>query len=185
MKRTFIAVKTSADEKLTETVSLLKLELQKDSIKWVDLNQIHITLTFLGDTDDYVIEKVSSILSEKCQGSGLVNFIISGIGIFSDINNPRVIWAGIKNAESLLKLHQLVTGSLIKIGIKPEEREFKPHITLGRIKYIKDKNRLKQVLSKYDNTKEFQEVKIKELIYFESILKPEGPLYLPIRRIIL
>jgi len=182
MKRTFIAVKTKADEKLIEATSLLHLELQKEPIKWVDLNQIHITLAFLGDTDDDTIEKISSMLSEKCQGSGMISFIISGLGVFNDINNPRVIWAGIKNAESLSKLQKLVAGCLIKIGIKPEEREFKPHVTLGRIKYIKDRNKLKQIISKYDNT-EFQEVKIKELIYYESILKPEGPLYLPIKQI--
>ncbi|HOU97115.1 MAG TPA: RNA 2',3'-cyclic phosphodiesterase [Bacteroidales bacterium] len=182
MKRTFIAVKTKADKKLIEAASLLHLELKKELIKWVDMNQIHITLAFLGDTDDDIIEKVSSMLSENCENSGMISFTISGLGVFRDINNPRVIWAGIKNYESLSKLQQLVTRCLINIGITPEEREFKPHITLGRIKYIKDRNKLKQIISKYDNI-EFQEVKIEELIYYESVLKPEGPIYLPIKQI--
>jgi len=72
----------------------------------------------------------------------------------------------------------------VALGFPRDEREFRPHLTMARLKWINDKEKLKDLLETYKN-EDFQEVKINEVIYYESILKPSGPVYKPIEKFIL
>jgi len=184
MKRTFIAVKTEPGEKLRKAITLLRNELNRDSIKWVNTDIMHLTLAFLGNTEDEVIETVSHQLKEKCSGTGEISFTIKGLGVFPGFNNPRVIWAGIENAGTLLSLQKIVAEIIASLNIPAEEREFTPHLTLGRVKFLRNTIKLKQLLSEYENI-EFQNVKLNKLIYYESVLMPAGPLYKPITEVAL
>jgi len=176
MKRTFIAVKAEPNENLRKAITLLRNGLNRDSVKWVDPAIMHLTLAFLGDTEDEIIELMSSKLKEKCSGSGEISFTIKGLGVFPGINNPRVIWAGIENSGTLLKLQQIVAEIMASLNIPVEEREFKPHLTLGRVKLLRSTEKLKQIISEYESV-EFQNVKLNKLMYYESVLMPGGPLY--------
>ena len=180
MKRTFIAIKVNTTRTLYDVLDNLKAELKNESVRWVDAGKMHITLAFLGDTSEESIRDVSVMLREKCSGYGRFDFILSGIGVFKTINDPKVIWAGIGNSEKLAELFQKVKDGLEEIGIKTEERDFKPHLTLGRIKWIKDKISLEGIISKF-RVQEFQVVTVDEVIFYESILQQTGPLYLPIK----
>jgi len=182
MKRTFIAVKTEPGEKLRNAINLLRNGLDRESIKWVDPDIMHLTLAFLGNTEDEIIRMVSHHLKEKCSGTGEISFTIKGLGVFPGINNPRVIWAGIENADTLLNLQKIVTGIITSLNIPAEEREFMPHLTLGRVKFLRNTGKLKQLISEHENI-EFQNVRLNKLIYYESILMPAGPLYKPITEI--
>jgi 2'-5' RNA ligase len=90
-----------------------------------------------------------------------------------------VIWIGVSQAERLHALYELVSGGLRETGFDIEDRKFRPHLTIGRIKSVSDPERLRSVLRRYDGH-EFQKVIVKELILFESILQKTGPLYIPI-----
>lgn len=179
MKRTFIAVKVDAGDYLAEIISLMRSELRNESIKWTDINQMHLTLSFLGDTGEETIRQVSEMLIKKCTGFGSINFTISGLGVFRNMNDPRVIWAGIEKGERFTELFNIIKDGLHKIGIKTEEREFRPHLTLGRVKWLKNRIILEQLIEKNFQT-EYQKVSISEIIYYESILQQSGPVYVPI-----
>ena len=179
MKRTFIAVRAEAGEELREMIIALRSELRNDNIKWVDINNMHITLAFLGETAFDLISPVSMLLKERCSGFGAFNFTIRGLGLFRDFHDPRVIWAGIGASDEFSDLHMIVRQGLISIGIKPDERQFKPHLTLGRINRLKNTGVLKRMIGKHEN-QIFQTVSVREVVYYESILQPSGPLYLPI-----
>jgi 2'-5' RNA ligase len=176
MKRTFIAVKIEAGENLKKMIADIRKELQNDSIKWVDIGNMHITIAFLGDTTEESVEQVSKMLLKRCSGTGGFTFTLSSLGIFKNINDPRVIWTGIENSEKLISLNDIVKKGVEEIGIKTEERAFNPHLTLGRIRMIKEKKLLEDLLAKYKSTS-FQEVHISEVIFFESILSQTGPAY--------
>lgn len=184
MRRTFVAVKAEPGEKLRKAIALLRNGLNRDSIKWVDPAIMHLTLAFLGDTEEENIKLMSRNLQEKCSGSGEISFTIKGLGVFPGISNPRVIWAGIENAETLLNLQKIVSGIMTSLNIPAEEREFKPHLTLGRVKFLRNNEKLKEIISEHENV-EFQNVKLNKLIYYESVLMPGGPLYKPITEVIL
>ena len=179
MKRTFIAVKIEAGEKLKEMVSDLKKALSTDLIKWVDIGKMHITIAFIGDTGEESVEMVSAMLQKWCSGSGSFALTLSGLGLFKSIDSPRVIWAGIGNSEKFASLYNNVKKGLDEIRIKTEERSFNPHLTLGRIRMIKEKRILEDMIIKY-NSVPIQEVNITEVVFFESILSQTGPTYLPI-----
>ena len=179
MKRTFIAVNIEANEKLRDLVSTLNGELNGDTIKWLDTNHLHITLAFLGDTGDETVKQVISMLERSCKGYGEFDFNITGLGVFRNTSDARIVWAGIKSADRLEKLCDKIKQGLESIGVRIEERQFKPHLTIGRVKRLKNKNILERLIGQFDKTT-FQEVSVSEVIFYESILKPSGPLHLPL-----
>jgi 2'-5' RNA ligase len=182
MKRIFIAIKVEAGETLCKVVSSLKSGLINEGIKWTRLDNIHLTLAFLGDTEDNMIEMISSKMKEKCEGSGKFELIIRGTGVFKNLSDPRVIWTGIEPSEKLTLLNNSIIHGLDESGIKIENRPFKPHLTLGRIKYLNNKVALKKLMDKYRDTK-IQEVLVSEVVIYESILRQTGSVYNPITKI--
>lgn len=179
MRRIFIAVKTEPSAEFTGMYSSLKALLGRERITWVNMDNIHLTLVFLGDTDEEMINVAGIVLKQKCTGFGNFSFTLSGTGVFRNFRDARVIWAGIQDPERLLELNKQIVSGLKDSGFKIEDRQFSPHITIGRIKSIMDPELLKSALGRYSNTY-FQEVIVKEVILFESILKPSGPVYRPI-----
>jgi 2'-5' RNA ligase len=157
----------------------LKALLGDENIKWVDPANIHLTLAFLGDTGEKRIKILADILREKCTGFHEFEFVLAGTDIFKNFRDPRLIWIGIRYSEKLFLLNNIVTDGLKENGFIVEERQFKPHLTLGRVKSVKDTENLKIVLERYRDT-EFQRVHAKEVILFESILMSTGPLYKPL-----
>jgi len=179
MKRIFIAIKVEPGEALFKVVSSLKSGLINEGISWTRLDNIHITLAFLGDTEENMIKVISSKLKESCVGTGIFELNIRGIGVFKNLSDPRVIWTGIEPSEKLTLLNTSIIYGLDESGFKIENRPFKPHLTLGRIKYLNDKPALIRLMDKYHDA-EIQRVPVNEVIIYESILKPTGPIYKPI-----
>jgi RNA 2',3'-cyclic 3'-phosphodiesterase len=184
MKRIFIALKVEPDGKFLKMISSLQSRLQGESIKWVDTDNIHITLAFLGDTEDDRISGISKMLNSRCEGSGKFEILIKGSGVFKSLKDPRVIWAGIEPSDKLNHLNGLIINGLKDTGIRIEERPFKPHITLGRIKYLSHGDALKEAVEEFRGT-ELQKVPVNEVILYESILLASGPVYKPIGKFIL
>jgi RNA 2',3'-cyclic 3'-phosphodiesterase len=176
MKRIFIALKVDPGESLRRLHASLKAVTAGERINWTDPSNIHLTLAFLGDTEDDLINVVALMLKEKCTGFGEFSFKLKGTGVFKNYRDPRVIWIGIEHNEMLMKLNDEINIGLKDAGFKTENRPFRPHITLGRIKSIRNSDILKSSLEKYQDTF-IQEVPVREVILYESILKPTGPVY--------
>lgn len=176
MKRLFIAVKILPCKEFLNAYSILKKELAYEKIKWVDANNLHFTLKFIGNTESSRTEKIITTLKEIAINTKDLKITINGLGIFGSRYDPRVIWAGIESNKQLLELGENVLNDLDVAGFERGRQNFVPHITLGRIKHIRDKKHLKQVV---DNNRAllYQEDWIKSFHLFESILKPEGPQY--------
>jgi RNA 2',3'-cyclic 3'-phosphodiesterase len=176
VKRIFIAIKIEACEILLEVMSSFMTALKDESIKWIDPQNIHITLAFLGDTKEEKIAPLDSMLKEKCEGFGNFEIIIKGSGVFRNIYDPRVIWAGIERSEKLGQLNDHILNGLREIGIEIESRVFRPHLTLGRIRHLKSDLALKDLISRYSATG-IQKVNVSDVILFESTLLRTGPVY--------
>jgi 2'-5' RNA ligase len=181
MKRIFIAVRIEPEKTLLTMISSFKQALKNDSIKWTDPANIHITILFLGDTPEKRVSEVGIILKNICSGFGEFELAISGSGVFKSSKDPRILWAGIEFSEKMNKLHKIISEKLQETGSKIEERSFNPHLTLGRVKKINDMTKLKVLLDEF-NDRDIQRVKVSEIILYESILRPEGPLYKPLGR---
>ncbi|HBE42742.1 MAG TPA: RNA 2',3'-cyclic phosphodiesterase [Bacteroidales bacterium] len=178
MQRIFIALKIKPENNLLRLHSTLKSLLGNEKINWVDPGNIHLTLVFLGDTEEERIKMAAIMLKQRCTGFGEFDFNLSGTGVFKDFRDPRVIWIGIEDPGKLAELYNTIKTGLEDTGFKTEERPFKPHITIARIKFLKHPEILRSVIDKYRDS-EIQKVPVKEVILYESILKPTGPVYKP------
>lgn len=179
MKRIFIAVRTDPEGDLMRMISSVRALLGNENIKWVDPAGIHITLAFLGDTAQERINILDRMLRERCAGFGDFDFVLSGAGVFGSRSDPRVVWVGVSRDERLHCLYDVIFEGLRESGYEVEDRQFRPHLTLGRVKSVSDPERLRSVIRKYEGH-EFQKVMVREVILFESILQKTGPLYIPI-----
>ena len=182
MKRIFIAIKIEAGDSLLKMISSYRTSLNKDQIKWTDTAKIHITIAFLGNTEDKTINAIISMMEEKCKGFSQFELILKGSGIFRNINDPRIIWTGIEPSEKLCQLNNLIMSGLKELKIKIENRPYKPHLTIGRIKHLNNVESLIALIEEYQNY-EIQLVPVNKVILYESILLSAGPVYKPLIKV--
>lgn len=181
MKRLFIAIKINPEETLVNLYNLLNINTTHDKIKWVNINNIHITLKFLGETEENKTHEIITCINNVVKNISHLHFDISQIGIFGSNYQPKVIWLGIKNEENLINLATQIHNELENIGFNKDRQNFVPHLTLGRINYITDKKRFTSIIKKL-NIQQIQSVEVNEIILYESILKKEGPVYTVIEK---
>jgi 2'-5' RNA ligase len=176
IKRLFAAIDIQAGEAFADLYNNLRHILGFHIIKWVDLANIHITLKFFGETPEVEIPGIIEALQASTTGIQPFELNIRQTGIFGSYYNPRVIWFGIEPNPMLLKLNNNIRESLEGNGFISDRQNFVPHLTVGRIKEIRDKNHFQEVLAGFREF-EFQKSEIKEFHLFESVLTREGPEY--------
>lgn len=181
MRRIFIAVKIDTGKNLLNMISNLKTGLKNERIKWTEIDNFHVTLAFLGPTGEDKIKAINKMLKSSCEGSGDFEIVLKGAGVFKNFNDPRIIWTDIEPSEKLNHLYESVKCGLKDTGISLEELNFRPHLTLGRIKSIKDIDVLKSLIAGYNNL-ELQRQEVMEVILYESLLFHSGPIYKPLTR---
>ena len=88
-------------------------------VKWAKSRTIHLTLAFLGSTQAADIEKIGTVVREAAEGCGPIDFTLQGIGAFPNTRSPKVVWAGMRDCDALLKLQQRVADGLDALGYQP------------------------------------------------------------------
>jgi len=177
MKRLFIALEFIPDNDFrTFHSKACSVFTKLDKVNLVRPDLIHITLNFLGNTEDYKINPLIQGMQDAAKDVPPFILTIGKIGIFGSRDRPRVLWLGASNTKSLQQLHRQLQKELIKIGFKPEHENFVPHLTLARIKKIDDRRFFwnKIELLKQDFV---QQLHVDKIILFESILRGHVPIY--------
>jgi len=183
--RAFIAIELP--EKIKNSLAVLqeKLKSSQADVKWVEKNNIHLTLKFLGEVDENKISEVTTSLNKIALHTPSYQAIISSLGGFPKIDYPRVIWAGIGNGDQETKnIAKLIEENLEKIGFAKEERAFASHITLGRTRSGKNQKKLGELLKKMQVESSIAEnFKVDKITLFKSQLSPKGPTYQAIKEL--
>lgn len=182
--RTFIAVELQ--ENIVDVVNKFLLntmqEVKNNKVSWVKKENLHITIKFLGEIKENQVEIVEKILSEISKNIKSFEVEIKGIGVFPNLNFPRILWIGIKDVtKSLLSLSSLVEEKLSKFGFLKENKEFTAHLTIGRVKKLIDPTEIKAYIEKYKNI-DFGKNRIVNITFFQSVLHPQGPEYKVIKK---
>jgi 2'-5' RNA ligase len=105
-----------------------------------------------------------------------------GTGVFPDQKYMRVAWIGIKNGEQIGKIANKIEEQVSKLGFEKENREFSVHLTIGRVKSAKNKEKLLQVIEKYKDTN-FGNYNVDSIKLKKSELTPKGPIYTTLKEV--
>ena len=101
-------------------------------VRWVDQSGMHLTLKFLGETDEKRLEELGDALDGAVAGVRSMPVTVEGFGAFPNATHPSVIWAGVVTDPALELLQHGVEKVFGPLGFPPEGRPFRPHVTLGR-----------------------------------------------------
>lgn len=175
-KRLFVAIKIKPDKEFLRYYHQLKKALQQEKIKWVDEGNMHFTLKFLGETPVDFIEEIIDALQEARLGIMPFNMVLEGMGIFGSSYEPRVIWYGIRDETQIFNLADNIFSELEGIGIERDRQNFVPHLSIGRIKQLNDKEKFQQIIDKHKPGL-IQTIRVVEFSLIESVLQPSGPTY--------
>lgn len=159
-------------------------ELKKVGIKgkFVEKENIHLTLKFLGETSN--IEQISKKIEQVCARFSSFEASLRGIGGFPSKSRPRIIWAGLGlGAEAARALHIELERALTQLGF-PRDSRYENHITLVRVKNITDKLKLAMLFERYADF-EFGHFKIDRIALMSSILRKCGPVYRVVKEFLL
>lgn len=132
--RSFIAISLSeqTQQKIFEATHYLRCP-QTKQVRWVNSENIHLTLKFLGDVSPSNMKFLTGILSKEASKIEPFEFTISRLGAFPHIRQPRVIWLGINAPHCLLDLQNRIERETRRLGYATEDKKFTPHLTLGRV----------------------------------------------------
>ncbi|MFW5799343.1 MAG: RNA 2',3'-cyclic phosphodiesterase [Spirochaetota bacterium] len=165
--------------KISEFISDLSYEQEGKVIKWVKKDNLHITLQFIGDTNEDIVPELKKLASDISFKSFDVS--ITKIGAFPYMKKPRVIWAGTEQNMPLFReLHHKIRNICLKVAeddksLNIDTKPFHPHITIGRVKKRPNPEFIER-LQKNKNI-EFGIQKIRNFTLFSSELHREGPIY--------
>ena len=143
MKRTFLAIKLQPTEDLQRMMSYLQknLDYERRNISWARLDQMHLTLKFIGDTPDEDIQKITDAMQTLSQRHKPFEMRFDRTGLFGSNHSPRVMWLGMKDEpQALYDLANDVLDTFDGIGYPRDRQNFVPHVTLCRIKRLIDKD---------------------------------------------
>ena len=180
MIRAFVGVRI--DPKIAQKISEVQSQLKQSltGIRWVAQENLHFTLKFLGGVEEEKIAPIIDAVERAVRPSQPFSLTAGGIGVFPDIRRPRVLWVGLE-AQGLKVLAQEMETTLEPLGFAPEGRAFKPHLTIGRWRNTAAKTqRLEEVIDRWKD-QDFGQSTVAEVVLFQSILKPNGAVYSPLR----
>jgi 2'-5' RNA ligase len=179
MKRTFIAIPVPPTPELLELFRRARGQLTGSGMKWVDPESLHLTLKFLGDTDERKIQEIRQQMEIAGSAFFKAKGKLTGLDYFSSQGNPSVLFSKITGLPGLEELVLRVDEAMETAGFMLEKRKFRPHLTLARIKYLQDKGKFLDLIRQYRDI-EIQSIEAEQMVLYESILRPEGPLYVPL-----
>lgn len=173
--RTFIAIDIPKNlkEKIYNAFNNERKNMK--GVKWVEEENLHITLKFLGEIKEEKIKEIEKILDEVSHKFKSFEVSLGQLGGFPDFKNPRVLWIGVLPSEKIEEIFKFVEERVERISIEREERKFHPHITVAR---IKERKGIYFERKKFDN-----KFKVDNVVLFKSDLRPEGPVYTKIKEV--
>jgi 2'-5' RNA ligase len=177
--RSFIAIPLAAEVRRAAIRLIKRLSEPDDGIKWVPTDNLHLTLKFLGDVNNTEVPRVCDVLREICAAHEPFDLELSGTGGFPEIERPRVLYAGVTDpSQSLTQIVENLELELAELGFKPEPRDYRPHLTLGRTK-SGSRRANSEVIErlKREQSTLLGNMRVDKIHVFASFLDKGGPTY--------
>lgn len=161
------------------------------ALRWTSIENIHLTLRFLGDSSAEQIQQISSGLSELAPTHGGFGLTLVGIGCFPNMRRPNIVWVGVGGQlRELTDLQRPIEQLARAAGFAAEERPFSPHLTIGRARKDASPAQLGQMgrilqgaAASAPITRWHATVDVRSITLMQSDLRPAGAIYTPITRV--
>jgi RNA 2',3'-cyclic 3'-phosphodiesterase len=176
--RTFIAVEL--DKAVRDRIVRLRemVSLTGPAVKWVEPENLHITLFFLGEVEDTAVPSVCREVNDLVERLSAFELSIERVGCFPNKHRPHIIWLGVgQGSDELCQIHESLEPRLLQLGCyRREERKYRPHVTLGRIRSGRDSEYVGKELTRFQDWQGGRTL-VRELLVLRSELTPQGPSY--------
>ncbi|MBE6501072.1 MAG: RNA 2',3'-cyclic phosphodiesterase [Methanobrevibacter thaueri] len=173
--RAFLAI--DLDDDLKPKINKIIREFKKTDarIKYVDLVNLHLTLKFFGEIDTEGLNLLEDAISNVLGEFDSFNIKIKGCGAFPNNNRINVIWVGIDEDSIIRDMHDKLDKEFVRLGLD-KDRKFSTHLTIGRMKSAKNKNKVKSTIEEFSDV-EIGEMEVTKVSLKKSTLTPAGPIY--------
>lgn len=181
--RLFIAIEIPADVKSQIASVISKLKTAHSDVRWEQIEKLHVTLKFLGDTKEELLPQIVLRLEKIAAEIARFSISYSGVGCFPNTREPRIIWIGAYEAAAetseptgtLQSLVESIETAMASVGFEKEKRKFHAHATIGR---VKSQNNIGNLLRTIESTTlDCTPTEVSEIVLIKSELKPSGSEY--------
>jgi 2'-5' RNA ligase len=180
--RTFIAVEAAPQIRRLAANVVARLRHSFSDVKWVNPENLHWTLQFLGDVDDLEIPSVCQAVAAAAAEHETFGLSAEGVGVFPALDRPRILWFGAgQGADRMIALQSDTERRLLALGYRGENRKFVPHLTIGRFGRTSHRSRLRAELEAVDGLVNCEST-VEEVTVFASRLASGGSIYEPLSR---
>ena len=173
--RLFVAIDIPEDVRSAIAEIVPKLRPACRNARWVRIENLHVTLKFIGETSPEICETIQAALA-SIPPRPPIPITFRGLGFFPDERRPQVLWAGVKGGTELTTLAGEINAALAAVGIARDEREFSPHLTLARLETPRVLEAFHDAV-KSAGRLSFGRTTVEEFHLYQSVLKPGGAEY--------
>lgn len=156
-----------------------ELKASGAGVKWVEKENLHLTLRFFGNLTDMELDKAGSAMKALAGVKRPFTVRLATLGAFPSLSRPRVIWVGVEEGrEPLVDVATSLEQQFVEAGLGSTDKPFSPHLTIGRVKIPHKNPRLEEAIRSL--TFGGLEFMISGLTLTKSELRPQGPIYSPV-----
>lgn len=179
--RAFIAIDLPQpiQDSIEKQTVRLHQTLGNQIIRWTPIQNMHLTLKFLGNIPNNHVDFLKQMLTQTADSHSAFDLQIGGIGSFPNAKLPRVLWLGIHAAAELMSIQRDVDAGASRLGYEKEARAFSPHLTLGRVRQNIQPSDLQKIRSTFDTFQlgKIPSARVDSVHLYQSELNSEGSIY--------
>jgi 2'-5' RNA ligase len=176
--RLFFAINFPADlrERLWSDAQALRGAVTR-GVKWTEPALMHVTVKFLGETDESVVPSLVAAASDAVAALPPVDAVVHRFGAFPNFDRPRIVWVGIDDRGQLGRVATAIDRACTTFGFEEERRQFATHITIVRVKDVVHRDELTELRQKAERSQSSRATRIETVDLMRSHLGPAGPRY--------
>jgi 2'-5' RNA ligase len=179
--RAFIAIEIPPNIQVAieKQTARLRQALGSETVRWIPAQNMHLTLKFLGDIAGSHVDFLKQLLTREATLHSQFDLQIGGLGSYPTSRRPRILWVGLHIPAELVALQKSIETGTTRLGYEQEERDFAPHLTIGRVRQNTSPAELPKIRAAMDNIQlgNIGTARVDSVHLFKSELQPNGSVY--------